>query len=186
MKLTIHTIGFVTLLLFIAAVRCEGAASLPPPITGTVTFSGSGASLTPGEGWYRYELPAGAGVFLTDGRHCGPVIASESGMLTVSLRDKQHGTLKAMAARVRAECKHLPSADRGSFRREAFVTGSGLQGLHVSYVQRKVDGRTQATRCHHYLINNRDGRGVDIAYFADAERESNAAHEMIRKSLRLQ
>jgi hypothetical protein len=174
MKLNIHTIGFVTLLLFIGAGRCEGAAWPPAPITGTVTFSGSGASLTPGEGWYRYELEAGTGVFLSDGIHCGPIIASETGMLTVSLRDKQHGTLKAMAARVRAECKRLASADGGSFRRDAFVTESGLQGLHVSYVQRSVwDGRAEATRCHHYLINNRDGRGVDIAYLADAERDSN-------------
>jgi hypothetical protein len=188
MKLNIHTIGFGTLLLFIAAVTCEGAGSLPSPITGTVSFSGSGASLTPGEGWYRCELSAGQEVFLTDGTHCGPVIANESGMLTVSLRDKQHSSLESMAASMRAECDSLASADKHSFHREKFVTEGGLRGLHVSYVQRNVqpDGRVTKTRCHHYLVNRADGRGVDIAYLANSERESKSAHEMIRKSLNLQ
>jgi len=170
----------------LSAARCEGAHTPPPAITGTVTFDGSGASLSPGEGWYRYEPPTGAGVFLRDGTACGPIIASESGMLSVSLRDKQHSSLESMAARVRAECDSLASADRRSFRREVFVSESGRRGLHVSYVQRSVrDGRTSATRCHHYLVINREGRGVDVAYLTDSVRDSKAAHQMIRKSLSL-
>lgn len=188
MKLNIHTIGFGMVLLFIAAVTCEGAAWLPSPITGTVSFSGSGVSLTPGEGWYRCELSAGQEVFLTDGTHCGPVIVSQSGMLTVSLRDKQHSSLESMATTMRAECDSLACADKHSFRREKFVTEGGLRGLHVSYVQRNVqpDGRVTETRCHHYLVNRADGRGVDIAYLVDSEHDSKPAHEMIRKSLHLQ
>src|SRR4030095_3041794 len=97
-----HIIHFVSVSFLIAAVRCDGAHA--PAITGTVTFDGAGASLTLGEGWYRYEPPSGAGVFLRDGTACGPIIASESGMLSVGLRDKQHRSLESMAAGVRAEC----------------------------------------------------------------------------------
>jgi hypothetical protein len=186
MKLNIYTIRLCTFSLLIAAARCESAHAPPPAITGTITFDGSGASLTPGDGWYRYDPPTGAGVFLRQGTACGPIIANDSGMLSVSLQDKQHSSLQSMAARIRAECDSLAAADRRSFRREAFITESGLRGLHVSYVQRSVrDGRASVTRCHHYLVINRDGRGVDVAYLADAERDSKAAHQMIRKSLSL-
>ena len=187
MKLNIHTIQFLSVTILIAAARCESAHMPPPAIIGRVTFNGSGTSLSPGEGWYRYEPPAGAGLFLPEGTACGPIIASESGMLSVSLRDAQHSSLESMAAGVRRESDSLPSEDRRSFRREAFVTRSGLRGLHVSYVQHSVqDGRARATRCHHYFVINQDGRGVDIAYLADSERDSKAAHQMIRKSLSLQ
>jgi len=187
MKFHVHTIGFAAVSLFIAAIRGEGAQPPSPPIAGPISFIGSGVSITPGSGWYRYDLPAGAGVFVPDGTLCGPIIVSDSGMLSVSVRDKLHSTLDLMAATLRAECQRLASADKQSFRREPFVTESGLRGFHVSYVQRNLrDGRATATRCHHYLVTNRDGQGVDIAYLADAERDSNVAHQMVRQSLTLQ
>lgn len=187
MKLNIHTIGFVTLLLFIAAIKCGGAQPSPPPITGTITFSGSGISITPGEGWYRCEPPTGAGVFFRGGIACGPTIVSESGMLSVGLMDKHYSSLESVAVQVREEYDSILSEDRHSLRREPFVTDTGLRGLHVSYVQRSVrDGRAAEVRCHHYVVTNRDGRVVDVAYLADARHDTNRAHEMIRQSLSLQ
>jgi hypothetical protein len=187
MKRNTHTLQLIVIAFLVAAARSEGAQAPPPAINGTVTFDGSGASLTPGDGWFRYDPPAGAGVFLRDGTACGPILASDSGMLSVSLRDLPHSSLESMAARVRAECDSLASADRRSFHRETFVSEGGLRGLHLSYVQKTVrDGKAGATRCHHYVFLNRDGRGVDIAYLADTARDAKAAHAMIRKSLILQ
>lgn len=180
-------IHLLVLALIVAAPNCYAGTSSPKLVTGAVTFGDSGASITPGEGWYFCKSPPGAVVFSRNGKACGPIIANDSGMLTVILKDKLHNNLDTMAGELRAECDSLPSADKQSFRRDAFVTDNGLPGLHVSYTQENVqpDGRKVITRCNHYLIVGPDRQGVDIVYLATANRATTSVFEMIRKTLKV-
>ena len=185
MKQQLFIISFIVLTMFVATPKIHGDQTPPKSITGPVLFTGSGVRITLGEGWCRYEHP-GAGTFVRDGRPCGPTIVNDSGMLTVSLIDKTHSNLESIASGVRAECDSLASADKSSFRRKEFVTESGLAGLHVSYTQENVqpDGRKVVTRCNHYLVTKPDGRCIDIAYLATADRDVSSVFETIRSTLK--
>jgi hypothetical protein len=95
--------------------------------------------------------------------------------------------LQKATAGLRSIFETNEGAVRDSFRQEEFEAQSGLRGLHVSYAHRsEKEGEVTEIHSHNYIVTNRAGRCVSISYVATVSTDSDAVHQMIRKSLRLQ
>lgn len=79
-----------------------------------------------------------------------------------------------------------PNTIKDSFKEKEITTDSGLHIIRVSFNQAYfVGGKFMETRQHNYIVTNAQGRFVLICYGAIAKSESEAVHQMIRKTLQL-
>jgi hypothetical protein len=146
---------------------------------GVVAFAGAGTSLDVGAGWKRIDN--------SPWPVCPPTLVSEHGMLRAILFAPDRSDLQKAASSLRATFDANADAIKNSYRQEEFTTESGLRGLHISYWQRSEDkGHVTETHSHNYLVTNLAGRVVSIGYLSTATRDSDAVHQMVRKSLKLQ
>ncbi len=60
--------------------------------------------------------------------------------------------------------------------------------LSSSAYRSLADFRTHTMKLtiHNYIVKNREGRGVAINYIANARTDSDAVHQMIRQTLRVE
>lgn len=174
----------IPLLVFIPAtflvVACDHQDNVSTLPTGTVAFSGSGVTLTPGDGWKRIDIAAGPG-------QCPPTLVGKAGVLRVLVLPPDRSDPLAAAKALRAAFDSDPKSVKESFEQEPFTVAGGAQGIRVSYSeQSEKGGRVNESRSYYYMIRNREDRGVAVNYVATAERDSDEVHEMIRRTLRLQ
>lgn len=144
---------------------------------GVVGFPRAGISLTIGEGWQRVDLDPGIPV-------CPPTLIGTNGMVQAMIFDANRPDPKAASSKLRASFESNSDSVKDSFLEEDFVTESGLKGVHLSYKSRsEKDGAEM--RSHNYIVQNREGRCVAISYITSKRVESDAVHEMIRKTLKV-
>lgn len=180
MKPTIIIIGLalVAVATLLAACKREGK-SFTEQTSGVVTFADAGVSLDVAEGWKRIDVSPGPPV-------CPPTLVSEHGMVRAMLFAPNHSDLQKAASSLRSVFDANVEAVKDSFRQEEFATESGVRGVHLSYAQRsEKDGHVTEMHSHNYIVMNRAGRCVSISYLAPAANDSDAVHQMVRKSLRL-
>ena len=179
MKLTLLILALVAVAVVLVACKRQSTEATPPP-SGAVAFSGSGITLTPGDGWKRIEIAAGPG-------QCPPTLVGTGGMVQVLVLPPDRSDPQVAVTGLRAAFDANPKAVKDSFKQEQFTTESGLQGVRVSYSQQsEKDGRATESRSYNYIVRNRESRGVGVNYIATAQSDSDAVHLMIRKTLRLQ
>jgi hypothetical protein len=143
-----------------------------------VEFKPALVSIDPGKGWKRTE-------FTPTPPACSPQLTSKSGMINVLLLDTDTADLKQAADKLQASSVVTGRAVPDSFKQEDFVSGSGLNGIQLSYSGRSFRSVTPDMRSHSFIIKNRGGQFVSVNYTASPETESNAVLEAIRKSLKL-
>ncbi|MBN9694087.1 MAG: hypothetical protein J0M24_27925 [Verrucomicrobia bacterium] len=172
---------FVLIAVGVVIVACNRQSTeATPPSSGAVAFSGSGITLTPGDGWKRIEIAAGPG-------QCPPTLVGTGGMVQVLVLPPDRSDPQVAVKGLRAAFDANTKAVKDSFKQEQFTTESGLQGIRASYSQQsEEDGRVTESRSYNYIVRNRDGRGVGVNYIATAQSDSDAIHQMIRKTLRLE
>ncbi len=73
-----------------------------------------------------------------------------------------------------------------SFKRENFITDSGLSGIHLSYTTWSANINTPDARNHSFITQNRLGKCMSVSYITSPDRESAAVLEAIRKTLRVE
>ena len=155
--------------------------ALPP---GAVSFAGSGVALIPGEDWRQIDTSSGRQtacppVLKGQGQFGGAIIQVYS---TAVRADAQSGV-----AGLRSKIAAMPEVSQDSFKQEDFASDSGVRGIHFSYEYSVAEhGVTSKLRAHNYLFQNKKGHCVGINYVTLADRDSDAVHQMIRKTLILQ
>lgn len=179
MKLAILILSLVAVVVVLVACKPKnGQVSLQD--AGVVVFSGAGVSLDVGTGWQRIDISPGLPV-------CPPTLVGEAGMIRAMLFAGDRSDVNAAADSLRAAFEGNTGNVKDSFRQEEFKTDGGVQGVHLSYTSRsEKDGNVTDVRSHNYIVKNREGRCVSISYMATAEKDAEAVHEMIRRSLKLQ
>ena len=178
MKPAIVIVGLVAVGVVLVACNRQSTEATPPS-SGAVAFSGSGITLTPGDGWKRIEVAAGPG-------QCPPTLVGTGGMVQVLVLPPDRSDPQVAVTGLRAVFDANTEAVKDSFKQEQFTTESGLQGIRVSYSQQsEKGGRVTESRSYNYIVHNLEGRGVDVNYIATAQSDSDAIHQMIRKTLRL-
>jgi hypothetical protein len=164
--------------LLVLAVACKRRTTVAQQ-AGDVIFARAGILLTVGEGWQRIDLDPGVPV-------CPPTLVSDAGMVRAMIFDANRPDPETAATKLRAAFEANSDAIKDSFRQEDFTTETGLQGVHLSYTARsQKDGASVETRSHNYVVKNREGRCVAISYTVPARAESDAVHQMVRKTLKL-
>ena len=181
MKLTMIIAGVVFVGTATLPVACKRESkSSTEQRSGPVVFADAGVALDVGDGWKRIDSNPGPPV-------CPPALVGEAGVIRAMLFARDRSDLQKAASSVRAMFDSNSEAVRDSFRQEEFAAESGLPVLHVSYVQRSQKSeQTVEMHSHTYIVANRAGRCVSINYLAPATRDSDAVHQLIRKTLRLQ
>ena len=145
-----------------------------------VAFQGAGVSLDVGPGWKRIDISPGPPV-------CPPTLVGEHGIVRAMLFAPDRSDPQKAVSGIRAAFDANDEAIKDSFLQEEFTTEGGLRGLHISYGQRsEKEGRVTETRSHNYIVTNRERRCVSISYIATGASDSEAVHNMIRKSLKVQ
>lgn len=178
MKPTILIFGLVAVGVVLVACNRQSTEAMPSS-SGAVAFSSSGITLTPGDGWNRIEMAAGPA-------HCPPTLVGTGGMVQVLVLPTDRSDLQVAVTGLRAAFDANTKAVKDSFKQEKFTTEGGLQGIRVSYSQQsEKDGRVTESRSYNYIVRNLEGRGVGVNYIATAQSDSDAIHQMIRKTLRL-
>lgn len=150
------------------------------------SFEGSGVALVPGEDCEQVR----SGPFTREHNVCLPVLESNDrfngAVIQVYLSSSGCSDPETRAASIQRSIAGLPDVIKGSFRREDFETANGLKGVHVSYdLKVEQNGRKGTGRTHLYILQNRKGKVVGIAYTTIAERDDEEVHQMIRSTLRL-
>jgi hypothetical protein len=88
---------------------------------------------------------------------------------------------------LRASFETNPKAGKHSFRRQKFVSKSGVPGICVSYLEiTERNGRVSEAENNHYLVRNKADRCVVINYLAAASGDADAVSRTIRNTLALQ
>jgi hypothetical protein len=147
---------------------------------GVVSFPRAGISLTLSEGWQRIDLDPGIPV-------CPPTLIGTNGMLQAMIFDANRPDPKTASSKLRASFEANSDSVKDSFSEEDFVTESGLKGVHLSYTAvSEKNGAVTKMRSHNYIVHNREGRCVAISYLTTVRTESDAVHQMIRKTLKVQ
>ncbi len=147
---------------------------------GVVSFADSGVALVPGADWQETEAPSVRQVVLKgQGPFEGSVIKVYA---PADVADAQSGV-----ALLRAKATTRPEVSQDSFKQEDFVAASGVRGIHFSYESSAPDHRVASkARAHNYLFQNKEGRCVVIFYITFADRDPDAVHQMILKTLILE
>lgn len=179
MKPTLLVIALFALAVTLVACKRK-SAEVAPTQSDFVAFAGSGLTLVPGDGWKRIEISAGLG-------QCPPTLVGTSGLIQVLILPPERSDPQVAVTGFRAAFDANPKAVKDSFRQEQFISESGLQGLRLSYSQQsEKDGQVTESRSYNYIVRNREGRGVGVNYIAIAKGDSDAVHQMIRQTLKLQ
>jgi len=179
MKTTILIVAVIALAIIIVACKRKTADTLPQT-AGVVVFPDAGVSLVVGDGWQRIDIGPGLPV-------CPPTLVGADGIVRAMLFAPGITDLQAATNTVRSMFDGDSGAVKDSYRQEGFTTDSGLQGQHISYsVQTTKNGSTTEARSHRFLVQRQDGRIVAISYIAIGKSDSEAVHQMIQKSLKLQ
>jgi hypothetical protein len=166
-------------------VACDRqAVDTGSPSAGRVVFEGAGVSLVPGDEWQRigrgsFSGPAPLGV-------CLPTLAGRHGLIQVLLLPADQSDPRTAAADLRARFDVNFKAVRDSFRQEAITVPSGARVIYVTYRQQPVKEGGDESASHNYIVQNREGLGVAINYITMTRADSDAVHQMIRQTLRVQ
>ena len=150
-----------------------------------VVFQGAGVSLLVSNDWMQVGSgnssgPAPAGI-------CLPTLAGNAGLIQVLLLPQERSDLQAAVTALLASLDSNPDAIKSSFRQERITVQSGAEVVYATYgmrSDRNPDGAV--SRNHSYIVRNKAGRAVAINYIATARSESEAAHQMIRQTLRVE
>ena len=170
------SIGLMASLLGCARERGKVKAANPR----TTGFSQAGVSLVLGDEWQSSN--PGNGESLQP-----PTLISQAGMIRVILLPPDRAEPEVVADGLRAAFDENPTTTKHSFRRQTFISETGVRGICVSYLQRtEQDRQISEVQNRHYLIKNRGGRCVVINYLASAAGDSDAVNRTIRNTLALQ
>jgi hypothetical protein len=176
----------VVALIAIAAVlvACERKAADATPSSPTViTFEDSGVSLIPGGEWKQigrgdFSGAAPPGV-------CLPTLVGKAGLIQVLLLPPDRSDPQTAASGFRAAFDANPKSIKDSFRQESITVSSGAQVVYLAF-GRQMEGNAPEGRSHNYIVKNRAGRGVAINYVGNAQTDSEAVHQMIRETLKIE
>lgn len=146
----------------------------------TMPFAKAGVSLAVGEEWQCRNASSEHGLY-------PPTLVSQAGTIRVVLLPPDRSDPSVVADGLRADFDRNPHVAKHSFRKQQFVTDSGVNGICVSYLQQAGASEGKAVEDYHYLIKNRAGRCVAINYLASAEgSETYPVRRMLLAGLRLQ
>jgi hypothetical protein len=174
----------ISAIMALGFVFCGCKRALPP---GAVLFSGADVTLTPGDDW-KPKKPDDSKA--SQQGTCSPVLKgqgqSKGSMIQVYCTDKQAEPESAVAV-LRVKLAAAPDTLQDTIKQEDFTTDSGLRGIHFSFeFTVPVEGQMMRLRSHSYLFENKKGRCVGINYVSYADRDLEAVHQMILKTLVLQ
>jgi hypothetical protein len=182
--MTTSHVAKALLLAVLVSTGCEPHKPLP---AGAVQFQAAGIALVPGDAWQQLRT----GPFTTAPDVCLPVLEGQGefkgGVIQVYSSASDRSDPPTRAASIRREVSARQMVVTDSFKQEDFTTDTGLSGVHVSYdlaVERSSG--TRHARTHVYVVKNKKGCCVGVSYSTLAERDSEAVHQMIRKTLILQ
>jgi hypothetical protein len=167
--------SFFALLSLVAGCQRDAPAVAQPP--GDVVFARAGVVLTVGPNWKRIDRDPGAPV-------CPPTLVGEGGQLRAILFDADRSDPEIAANILSATIQAATRASKEAFHREEFAADGGLKGIHLWY-ELRLEKDAPETRTHNYIFKNREGRCVSVSYIVPSKSESEAVHEMIRKTLKL-
>ncbi len=153
----------------------KGASS-----SGVVSFPDSGVALVPGADWRPTEAPSVPQVVL---KGQGPFDGS-----VIKVYAPTDGTdVQSGVALLRSKATARSEVSQDSIKQENFVSDSGVRGIHFSYESSDPKQRmARKVRAHDYLFQNKEGRCVVIFYVTYADRDPDAVHQMILKTLTLE
>ncbi len=173
--------GIVSVGLLVGLLGCarehEKTAVVNPQ---TMKFSQAGVSLMVGEEWQASNV--------TEVHNMKPpTLVSQAGVIRVILLPPDRAEPEIVADGLRADFESNPKASKHSFRRQKFVSETGVQGLCISYLQfvGKEDQLSEVQNLH-CLVKNKAGRCVVINYLASGVGDSDTVTRTIRNSLALQ
>ena len=146
----------------------------------TTGFAQAGVSLVLGDEWQANDLAVGHSLK-------PPTVVSDAGVIRVILLPADRNDPEAVADGLRASFDANPKAGKHSFRRQKFVSKSGVQGICVSYLElAERNGRVSEAQNNHYLVRNNAARCVVINYLAAADGDADTVNRTIRTTLALQ
>jgi hypothetical protein len=146
----------------------------------TLGFSQAGVALVLGDEWQPNDGTAPHSLR-------PPTLVSSAGVIRVMLLPVDRADPEVVANGLRAAFEANPKAAKHSFRRQQFVSKTGVQGICISYLQTSENGgRVSEVQNSHYLVRNRAARCVAINYLAAADADSDAVSRTIRNTVALQ
>jgi hypothetical protein len=163
----------ICILALAAAAGCKRA--LP---AGAVSFDGPGIVLVPGADWQ--QMDAGRPSVL---RGHGQFEGGTIDIHWTAVPSGAESEVKAIRSKVAAE----PEVLQDSIQQEAFVSDSRVRGIHLSYELSVVyQGAARKFRQDGYFFQNAKRHCVGIGCLTPADRDCQAVHQMILKTLSLQ
>lgn len=183
MKLAILLITLVAIAAVLVACRRQ-ASDTSPPSPRAIIFEGAGVSLIPGDEWKQIGKGSFAGA--APAGVCLPTLVGKAGLIQVLLLTPDRSDPQTAAAGIRAVFDANPKAIKDSFRQESIAVQSGTQVIYVTYSHQPDKEGGSQSRSHNYIAKNREGRGVAINYITMASSDSEAVHQMIRETLKVE
>jgi hypothetical protein len=173
-------VGFVFVGMLVSLLGCARQhQQVKAPNPRTMEFSKAGVSLMLGEEWQANNF--------TSPSLQPPTLVSPAGVIRVVLLPPDRAEPENVADGLRASFETNPQAAKHSFRRQKFVSKTGVQCVCISYIQlTEKDGQVSEVQNRHYLLKNRGGRCVAINYLASAGIDSDPVNRMIRGTLALE
>jgi hypothetical protein len=146
----------------------------------TTGFAQAGVSLVLGDEWQANDPATSQGLQ-------PPTLVSQAGVIRVILLPADRTDPEAVANGLRASFDANPKAGKHSFRRQKFVSKSGVDGICVSYRELpEQEGWANEVHNHHFLVRNKAARCVVINYLAPADGEDDPVSRTIRTTLALE
>jgi hypothetical protein len=179
MKSAILIFASITLAATIFFGCSRKSADAPTQPSGVVAFLDAGVSIDVGEGWQRIDDNPGLPV-------CPPTLVGPFGMVRAMLFAPGIADMQAATNALRSRFDSDSDAVKDSYHQEGFTADGGLQGQHVSYIERTTkNGDATEISSHNFIAQRKDGRCVAISYLGSSGADSNTV-QMIQKSLKLQ
>lgn len=179
MKTIIPIVTIIAIAAIFVGCKLKSADTLGQ-VAGIVVFPEAGVSLDVGDGWQRIDISPGLPI-------CPPTLVGSHGMVRAMLFAPGISDLEAATNEVRSMFDGDSNAVKDSYHQDGFTTDSGLQGQHILYsTKTTTNGRMTESRSHSFIVQRQDGHFVAISYITVAGSDSDAVHQMIQKSLRLQ
>lgn len=159
-----------------------GSKQAPP--SGVVSFPDAGVALVPGADWQPTEARSVRQVLNS------PVLKGQGpfdGIIIKVYTPAGGGDVQSGVALLRSQAAAWPEVAQDSFKQEDFVADSGIRGVHFSYESSDPLHRMAGkARAHNYVFQNKEGRCVVIFYISHADKDPDAVHQMILKTLALE